>query len=209
MRSRVTGRRSVDWSFNSDGILRQGRTRCQRRIAKARGSERTHAYEPGLRSSGEPEFSPSWNPIGEWLRQGASRQREGAACPSCSTERRPTPVRQALEDGDCQHLMRNGTDPSLRNSRSAASGSSGPEADQGTVTLLPRHAPSCGGKSVTHPLGTRCYRSVRKDKTYGHHSREQFRLLRQQARTGVYEWRNSRRIDALRMRIARPTASRE
>src|SRR4030095_4421955 len=32
------------------------------------------------------------------------------------------------------------------------------------VTLLPRHAPSWGGQSVTHPLGIRCYLSLRKDK---------------------------------------------
>jgi hypothetical protein len=31
------------------------------------------------------------------------------------------------------------------------------------VTLLPRHAPSWRGQSVTHPLGIRCYLSLRKD----------------------------------------------
>src|ERR1043166_8042052 len=32
------------------------------------------------------------------------------------------------------------------------------------VTLLPRHAPSCGGQSVTHPLGICCYLTLRKDR---------------------------------------------
>jgi hypothetical protein len=31
------------------------------------------------------------------------------------------------------------------------------------VTLLPRHAPSSWGQSVTHPLGIRRYLSLRKD----------------------------------------------
>jgi hypothetical protein len=32
------------------------------------------------------------------------------------------------------------------------------------VTLLPRHAPSWWGQNVTHPLGIRCYLSLRKDR---------------------------------------------
>src|SRR6185295_1379873 len=32
------------------------------------------------------------------------------------------------------------------------------------VTLLPRHAPSWWGQSVTHPLGICCYLTLRKDK---------------------------------------------
>src|SRR5262245_39066544 len=38
-----------------------------------------------------------------------------------------------------------------------------PESLVHDVTLLPRHAPSWWGQSVTHPLGIRCYLSLRKD----------------------------------------------
>src|SRR4029453_9265404 len=38
-----------------------------------------------------------------------------------------------------------------------------PESLVHDVTLLPRHAPSWRGQSVTHPLGIRCYLSLRKD----------------------------------------------
>src|SRR5262249_3514285 len=38
-----------------------------------------------------------------------------------------------------------------------------PESLVHDVTLLPRHAPSWRGQSVTHPLGIRCYLSLKKD----------------------------------------------
>src|SRR5918994_260199 len=38
------------------------------------------------------------------------------------------------------------------------------------VTLLPRHAPSWWGQSVTHPLGIRCYLSLRKDSSCCDHA---------------------------------------
>jgi hypothetical protein len=38
-----------------------------------------------------------------------------------------------------------------------------PESLVHDVTLLPRHAPSWWGQSLTHPLGIRCYLSLRKD----------------------------------------------
>ena len=38
-----------------------------------------------------------------------------------------------------------------------------PESLVHDVTLLPRHAPSSWGQSVTHPLGIRCYLTLRKD----------------------------------------------
>src|SRR3954470_20382957 len=38
-----------------------------------------------------------------------------------------------------------------------------PESLVHDVTLLPRHAPSWWGQSVTHPLGIRCYLTLRKD----------------------------------------------
>ena len=41
-----------------------------------------------------------------------------------------------------------------------------PESLVHDVTLLPRHAPSRRGQSVTHPLGIRCYLSLRKDKQF-------------------------------------------
>ena len=41
-----------------------------------------------------------------------------------------------------------------------------PESLVHDVTLLPRHAPSWWGQSVTHPLGIRCYLSLRKDTTH-------------------------------------------
>src|SRR4029453_3774729 len=40
-----------------------------------------------------------------------------------------------------------------------------PESLVHDVTLLPRHAPSWWGQSVTHPLGIRCYLTLRKDKS--------------------------------------------
>src|SRR5207253_11030494 len=43
-----------------------------------------------------------------------------------------------------------------------------PESLVHDVTLLPRHAPSWWGQSVTHPPGIRCYLSLRKDSQIPH-----------------------------------------
>src|SRR5690349_20173046 len=67
-----------------------------------------------------------------------------------------------------------------------------PESLVHDVTLLPRHAPSCGGQSVTHPLGICCYLKLRKDT----HSFASGRWRRLQASRGARRvWHESSRPD--------------
>src|SRR5262245_45500803 len=78
-----------------------------------------------------------------------------------------------------------------------------PESLVHDVTLLPRHVPSWRGQSVTHPLGIRCYVSLRKDNENLHNSQRVRELAESSA--VLAPWRPSARLARHRRREGRPT----